>query len=408
MHRIRLFAQHLPSLGWEPIIVTVNEKFYEEKLDLNLEKLLPLDLKIEKVNAFSVGKFRVVGDLGLRGFFQMYKKAKSIIKNEEIDFLLLSIPSFYCALLGRWLHASTGIKYGVDYQDPWVHNFPGSDKVFNRHWFSTKIAKFLEPIAVKKTSLITGVSESYYAPVLERNKHLKKIESGAMPMGGEILDHQIVEKLCIAPYLFKKNKDKIQFVYAGAMLPKAYKPLEEIFKAIIGKKELFQSIEFHFIGTGKTPNDENGFNIKILAEKYGLWKNIVFEYPARIPYFDVLVHLNIADAVFILGSTEPHYTPSKVYQAVLSQKPILAILHTNSSAVNVIKEANAGIVLYFKGEEDLEKISKTFSEKFIQFISFKQSYKPEQVNQTLFMAYSAFEVTRKLTNLLNKTIIQKN
>ena len=58
MHRPRLFAQHLPSFGWEPVILTVHEDFYEEKLDINLEKLLPLSLRIEKVNASPLSKKR--------------------------------------------------------------------------------------------------------------------------------------------------------------------------------------------------------------------------------------------------------------------------------------------------------------------------------------------------------------
>ena len=159
VHRSRLFAQHLPQFGWEPIVLTVHEKYYEETLDHNLEKLLSIGLRIEKVKAFPVTKPRLIGDIGLRAFFQLYKKAKQIIKRDKIDFLYIPIPSFYCALLGRWLHNSTGIKYGIDYIDPWVHYFPGSNKLFSRHWFSTKIATFLEPIAVKKASLITGVAE---------------------------------------------------------------------------------------------------------------------------------------------------------------------------------------------------------------------------------------------------------
>ena len=117
-------------------------------------------------------------------------------------------PSFYAALLGRWLHASTGIYYGIDYIDPWVHNFPGSNKIFSRHWFSTKFAKFLEPIAVKNASLITGVAEGYYADVLARNPQLQKKVNGAMPYGGEVLDHTIINTLDIEPYLFKKKPQK--------------------------------------------------------------------------------------------------------------------------------------------------------------------------------------------------------
>ena len=229
-----------------------------------------------------------------------------------------------------------------------------------------------------------------------------------MPMGGEIQDHEIVETLNLEPYLFKKNKEKIQFVYAGAMLPKAYKPLEEIFKAVVKNKEFFNQVEFHFIGTGKTPNDEAGYNIKPLAEKYGLWENIIFEYPFRIPYLDVLVHLNIADAVFILGSTEAHYTPSKVYQAILSKKPVLAVLHTDSSAVNVIRKANAGVVLDFNGEQALQLISENFALALKDFIAFKNNFKEEQINKDMFKDYSAFEVTKKLSLLLTETINKKD
>ncbi len=404
VHRARLFAQHLPSFGWEPTILTVHEKYYEEKLDFNLKKLLPVDLRIEKVNAFSVKKFRLIGDIGLRGFFQLYKKAKQLLKNENYDFLYIPIPSFYCALLGRMLNASTLIKYGIDYIDPWVHTFPGSNKLFSRHWFSTKLAQFLEPIAIKNVSLITGVAEGYYQPVLERNPHLKNIITGAMPYGGEVKDHEIIQSLNIKPYLFQKKENKLQLVYAGAMLPKAYKPLEKIFEAIVVNKSLFDNVEFYFIGTGKIANDAESYNIKPLAEKHGLWNDIVFEYPARIPYLDVLVHLNIADGVFILGSTEPHYTPSKVYQAILSGKSLFAILHSQSSAVKVIRNANAGVVIDFNGEKELEKIKNIFVDNFIQYRQFLSIFKKEQVNAILFLEFSAYEVTKKLASLIDLNV----
>lgn len=404
VHRARLFAQHLPSFGWEPTVLTVHEDFYEEKLDYNLEKLLSPDLRIEKVKAFSVKNFRLIGDIGLRGFFQLYKKANSLLKNEKFDFLYIPIPSFYCALLGRMLHSSTQIKYGIDFIDPWVHTFPGSNKLFGRHWFSTKLAKFLEPIAVKKASLITGVAEGYYLPVLDRNLHLKNIVTGAMPYGGEAKDNEIIQSLNIEPYIFKEMENKLQLVYAGAMLPKAYAVLEKIFETIAANKNVFEEVEFYFIGTGKIANDDKSYNIKTYAQKYGLWNTIVFEYPARIPYLDVLVHLNIADGIFILGSTEPHYTPSKVYQAILCGKSIFAILHTQSSAVKVINDSNAGIVIDFNGEQDLSKIKYTFIDTFLKYKHFLSGFKKEKVNADLFKQYSAYEVTKKLASLIDLTI----
>ena len=69
VHRIRLFAQHLPSFDWEPVILTVHEDYYEENKDYDLVKLLPPQLRIVKANAFSITKPRLIGDIGLRAFW---------------------------------------------------------------------------------------------------------------------------------------------------------------------------------------------------------------------------------------------------------------------------------------------------------------------------------------------------
>lgn len=405
VHRPRFFAQHLSTFGWEPTILTVHEEYYEEELDWNLVKLLPDGLRIEKVKAYKNTQPRLIGDIGLRAFFQLYKKAKQLITTEQFDFLYIPIPSFYCALLGRLLHKSTNIKYGIDYIDPWVHDFPGSNKLLSRHWFSKKMADLLEPFAIKNAVLITGVAAGYYESVLERNPHLKaQAVFGAMPYGGEQQDHLLLHQLNIEPYLFQKKNEVLQLVYAGAMLPKAFGPLEAIFKCICQHPTNFEKVEFHFIGTGKTPNDLGGFNIKPLAIQYGLWQTSVFEYPKRIPYLDVLIHLDAADAVFILGSTEPHYTPSKTYQGVLSKKALLAVLHNKSSATSIIRTANAGIVLDFEGENDLNTIEDNFLNIFQEFSTFVTNYHAGQVNEQVFEQYSAKKVTEQLANLLNSAI----
>lgn len=404
VHRTRLFAQHLPSFGWEPVILTVHEDFYEEPPDHHLVQLLPKGQRIEKVKAFPVMRPRLIGDIGLRAFFQLRRKALALVREEKMDFVYIPIPSFYVSLIGPYLYRKTGVPYGIDYIDPWVHVFPGSEKKFSRHWWSTHLAKILEPRAVKHAALITGVAEGYYRGVQQRNPHLlQTCVFGAMPYGGEAEDHAAVRRLGLKPYLFQKN-GKLQIVYAGAMLPKAYGPLEMIFRAMAENRDAFAQVEFHFIGTGKTPGDPEGYNIRPLAEQYGLWQSVVFEYPQRIPYLDVLVHLEAADGVFILGSTEPHYTPSKTYQGVLSGKPILAVLHEASTAVSIIRKANVGKVLTISGEEDLPFIQRQWIKYFYEYVGLMSSYRLEAFQLAIFEEFSAKSVTEKLVELLSKSV----
>ena len=164
----------------------------------------------------------------------------------------------------------------------------------------------------------------------------------------------------------------------------------------------------YFSGTGKTPNDPNGYNVKPLAEKYGLWGTNVFEYPKRIPYLDVLIHLNAADGIFILGSTEPHYTPSKLYQPVLALKPILGVLNEKTSAVAILKQSDAGMVLDFNGDEGLDHIEKSFSNFLEQFIKWTENFNPSQIKLEIFNEYSASAVTKKLADLLDSALDNGN
>lgn len=397
---------HLPSFGWEPIVVTVDQKYYEERLDYNLQALVPPGLRVEKVKALRIRKPRFIGDIGLRGFYFLLARTLHILATEDVAFLYIPIPSFYCSLIGRLARLRTRVPYGIDYIDPWVHRFPGSDKKFSRHWWSTQVAKYLEPLAVKKASLITGVAEGYYRDVFRRNPKLERTcLSAAMPYGGEERDHAALKKLNLRPYLFSKKAGKFIFVYAGAMLPKAVEPLKRVLSALSKSDRLKNCMEIHFIGTGKTPNDPYGYNVKEHAVRSNLWSTVIFEYPQRIPYLDVLVHLQEADGVFILGSTQPHYTPSKVYQAVLSRKPIFAILHQESTAVNVIRKSGAGIVIGFAGESDLDTISNRFETEMERFLAFAENFDAEAVNMEEFGKYSAYNVTKRLAENLDKVAV---
>ncbi len=402
IHRSRLFAQHLRTFGWEPIVLTVEERYYEEPPDLNIMKLLPPELRVERVNAFRLTRPRMIGDVGLRAFFQLYSKAVKLVKREKIDFVFIIIPSFYTALLGRLLHWKTGVPYGIDYMDPWVHKFPGSEKKLSRAWWSSKIAGMLEPFAVRKASLITAVAEGYYQGVVDRYPFLKTSSVfGAMPVGGEKEDHRKVKRLNLQPYLFEKKPDKIQMVYAGTMWPPALPVINAVFQGIAENPGTFRNVEFHFIGTYVSSNDPQGY-MKPIAEKWGIWNKQVFEYPNRIPYMDALIHLEASSGIFIFGSVQPHYTPSKVYQSVLSGKPIMAVLHTASTAVGIIRHSQAGTVLDFNGENDVEKIRNEFANKFAEYVVLLEHWNPANVKHAMLDQYSAEKVTEQLAKVLEQ------
>lgn len=405
VHRSRLFAQHLPAFGWEPTVVTVHHDYYAEDLDWNLAALVPDDLHTERVPAVP-DRWSPVSDIGVRGFMPLLQRLLRLADREDPDFLYIPVPSHYAALLGPIVHRLRGIPYGIDYIDPWVQpQWHPDEAVLNKHWLSRKLAEVLEPVAVRDASLITGVAEGYYDDVLERNPHLQtQAVTAAMPYGGEKTDHEAVARMDIEPYLFDAGDGRFHFVYAGALLPKAVEPLERMLRAVANAPDVFEDVCFHFIGTGTSPDDPKGYKVRPVAERYGLWASVVYEYPARIPYLDALVHQEEADAVFVLGSTEPHYTPSKIYQGVLAEKPVLAVLHEASSACEVVRSTGAGRVLDFAGPDDVAAIEADFAGALRSFRRFAESFDPDQVDTSAFEEYSARSVTRTLAQALDKAV----
>ena len=143
VHRARLWSLHLREFGWEPVIVTTHWNYYEEKPEPDLLELLPADLKVIRTKAFGTKPIRLVGDIGIRAFWWHYCALGELARQNKMDFLHITIPSNFSACLGRLIHQRYGTPYGIDYIDPWVHQFPGSDQPLTRAWGSARLAERL-------------------------------------------------------------------------------------------------------------------------------------------------------------------------------------------------------------------------------------------------------------------------
>lgn len=346
VHRARLWANHLPEFGWKPIILTVRPEYYEEKAELELLQLLPKGLEIVRSRAFPVTKPRLVGDIGWRSILFMRLELSRLIRSRKIDFVHFTVPAFAPALLGQWLDRK-GVPYGLDYIDPWVSERPFNYFPLSKAWWAQKSGVWLEPVAVRKARLITGITEGYYKGVLARNQNLRKhVVTRAMPYGFDLRDHMEARRGMAEFQPVFMSDGKINLIYAGALLPRAHNNLRLFISALLllNKKPGWSGkVRVTFIGTGPDPKRPDLYTIRWIAEEMGA-SDLVNEVPGRLPYLDVLRNLEASDGIVLLGSDEAHYSPSKIYQSMLSGKPIFGLMHPESLATRTIWEMNAGMV----------------------------------------------------------------
>jgi len=99
-------------------------------------------------------------------------------------------------------------------------------------------------------------------------------------------------------------------------------------------------IRLDFFGTSNQRSAAAAARALPIAREVGV-SDLVTEHPARLDYFDALQTLVDASAVLLMGSSEPHYTPSKVFPAMLSGRPILAVVHADSTASDLLRRFGA-------------------------------------------------------------------
>ena len=338
VQRVRLLVNEMPDLGWNPIVLTVHEDDYEEPHAIGSEALVSKDIEVFKVRAqrplLIAGK-RLIGDIGLRAWGALRRKAFELASERDIDFVWFSLPSWYPCLFGPALHRKFQIPYAIDYQDPWVHGVAEQYKWYHRAQWTVRLARFLEPRALRRVAFLSAINRDYMAGPVTRHQRIQGLPNLEVQLGFSQRDHEAAPNDIQPPW----PSDKKVILYAGAYWEQGAPLFRELLEALAQVKEsndINSDFHFAFIGTGhpRLPSLQSIIDEMALSE-------LASEYPERIPYLNVLSLLNQSCATMVIGSTAEHYSASKVFQLLLAGKPIFAYFHPASEGREILKNCNA-------------------------------------------------------------------
>lgn len=372
VHRTRLLLNHLEDFGWHPMVLAVDPKYTEGKLDWELLNLLPKGAEIVRTKAFPYKMTKRLGftNLGFRALPHLFLAARRICRRGRIDALLL-IPPAWTWVLGPALKKEFGVPYIVDYQDPWVTNFGRYSHLYEKSFWVHRISRMLEPGIVRNASHIVGVSQLTYEFVRSRYPDLPDEKYTEAPFGGERKDFEYLDSVGDSnPYL-RSGDSVINFVYVGAlghaMGPVLYPLMKALRKIKQENPDMYRRIRFQFIGsTYAVEVKPEHMTVTIIASEIGV-EDAVFEHPERIGYLDALRVMRTGDVNMILSITPGiHYAPSKVYPCVLAKRPIMAFLNEASIAARFMREVGVGRIVAFSDshppEECVDEIAATITE----------------------------------------------
>jgi hypothetical protein len=408
MQRVRMSLPYFAANGWDAEVVMVDEKYTDLNIDELLTQSVPAITKIHKVKAFKkqfTSKLGL-GSIALRSLWFYKQKVNKLLKAQKFDLIYFSTTQFPVCILGACWKKRFGIPYVIDMQDPWFSNYYQDKPKTQRppkYWFSYRLNKYLEPLAMKSVDGLISVSGDYISDLKKRYPGIKNIPTATITFGAFEPDMQIAgQNKKVFPDLLDTQYINVVYIgRGGADMRPAITPLFKALKTGLNNgNETFKLLKFYFIGTSYAPNGQGKPSILPLAQQFGVTDNII-EITDRISYYHTLVTLQQADALFIPGSDDPKYTASKIYPYLFTQKPLLAIVNRASSVVNIMKEYGVKQVYDYDTVTDVNIT--TFLSSLIHQDLELPNYPPEAVTK-----YSARQMAFNQCQLFDSVISGKN
>ncbi len=363
--RIVKFLKYLQEFGWTPRVLTVKKQFYALK-DESLLRELPDDLKIDRINYFEPGfwvekrywqsfltyflyPLILVPDIRVLWIWPALKRARQILKQENIKVIFTSSSSVSDHIVGYYLKKQTGVKWVADFRDEWATN-----AYFK---FPTPLHRYLARSWEKKVIETADKVVSVSAPMTTYFKTLTSSPEKCVTLMNGFDPADFKGKIN------KSERTYCQIVYAGTLFRN--QRLDTLMQAIKDLK--LSKVKLEFFG-GKV----------------------------RLPHPEMVTKMRQADILlFILSAKEhPLFLTGKLFEYLASRRPILALANPTNAAAKIIKKLGVGEVAH---PDKVGEIKKAIQNLY-------QKWQKNQLNvpEANLNPYDRRAITGELAKLFNK------
>ena len=402
------FSKYLPEFGYEPIILTVDEKEASyAQLDYSLLKEIDPGLAVHKTKTFEpynlYRKLSNKKEIPYGGFsnqkkvtfFEKFsrfirgnifipdsrkgwnsyacKKASDLIWEEEIEIIVTSGPPHSTHLIGRKLKKNTGVKWIADFRDPWTDIYYYKDL-----YHTALVAKFdrwLEKNVLSEADKIITVSEEVGKLLLKKIPH-SPAKIAVIPNGYDDSDFVQAE-----PVL----NEMFTITYTGTI--SATYRIEQFVEAVCqlpGKVK--EGIRIRFVGN--VPNEIidlfNSKNLSTLVEVMGY-----------IPHEQAVCQMKGASMLLMAIPDTPDnkgIVTGKLFEYLAACKPVLAIGPKDGEVEIILEKCKAGKLFSY---QDTEGMKNYILEIYRQYSAGTSNFQPSGIEK-----YTRKNLTKELSGYL--------
>ena len=164
---------------------------------------------------------------------------------------------------------------------------------------------------------------------------------------------------------------------------------------------MYRRLRLHFFGTSNETKPDAPLRVLPVARELGV-EGCVTEIAPRINYLDALTVQIEATAILMMGSSERHYTASKLYPGLLAERPILAIYHEASCVVEILRRAAPPPAARLVTYDDTRRAESRVEPIYAELVAVIENpvYDPRTVDIGVMTEYSAESLAGRLAQVL--------
>lgn len=332
IQRTLRFTQHLPALGWKPIVLTANLRAYHDHC-AGLEGDIPAQADVTRAFALDAARH-----LSLAGRFPRWLALPDrwsswvlgalpaglrLVRRHRPAAIWSTYPIASAHLAGLALHRLTGLPWIADMRDPMTDVDYPPDRLVRR------ASAWIERMAVRHCAAAVcttpGALRSYRARFTE-------VPAGRFALIENGFDE---ESFASAPVSGRRDGARFTLVHSGVIYPSERDP-SALFAA------LGRMLREGDIAAG-------GFELVLrasghedylvgLAARHGVAGIVTVAPP--LPYRDALAEMLCADGLLLLQAANCNQQiPAKLYEYLRAQRPILALTDATGDTACALRHA---------------------------------------------------------------------
>jgi len=365
--------KHLPSFGWQPLVLTVGEDTFTHKDETFINEI-PLDVKVIRAKSyepFDIYK-RVTGkgkdeqliaseaisnknksfthrlsiwirmnifipDARIGWYFPAVKAGLSLLEKEKVDAIVSIGPPHTTHLIGKKLTSKFSLPHIPVFIDPWVDI--SYYRNFKRNSITLSIDNRLEKSVLKNAEAVVFVTETMKEDYEKKYPFI--IEKSKVLYWGYSEDYFRMDD---GKWKTEEGKEEV-ILHAGNIFD--YQNPKQFWKTLKDEIDKGRKLKLVFIGTVSP-------KIKHSITNAGL--GFFTEYKGFLPYDEVIKEMLNASYLLVCA-TEPRHVPGKLFEYLRTGKPIIAFGDGNEEVKKILADANAGMMFDYNesGEEFFRK-----------------------------------------------------